>query len=151
MTPRRRFTPLLVTSLLLNVFLLGSIGGGLYHWRNQQAADEAQVQPAHAHGLRQALAQLPEARRHELRQALRQSRADNQSLLAARREARLAVMQQLREPHLDRQALDRELSKAREADGALRAQIDTLLADFAVSLAPEERQTLAQSVYAREE
>jgi uncharacterized membrane protein len=147
MTPRRRFTPLLVASLLLNVFLLGSIGGGLYHWRNLQAA----IEPSHAHGLRQALAGLPEARRHELHQALRQSRADNQNLLAARREARQAVIQQLREPQLDRQALDRDLSKAREADAALRAQVDGLLADFAGNLAPEERQTLAQSVYSRVE
>jgi uncharacterized membrane protein len=147
MTPRRRITPLLAASLLLNVFLLGSIGGGLYHWRNQQAVAE----PNPAHGLRQALAELPEARRHELRQALRQSRADNQNLLAARREARRAVVQQLRAPRLDRQALDRDLSKAREADGALRAQVDTLLADFAGSLAPDERQTLAQSVYSRDE
>jgi uncharacterized membrane protein len=147
MTPRRRFTPLLAASLLLNVFLLGSIGGGLYHWRNQQAV----VEPSRPHGLRQALAQLPEARRRELHQALRQSRADNQTLLAARREARQAVVQQLREPHLDREALDRDLSKAREADGALRAQVDTLLADFAGNLAPDERQTLAQSVYSRDE
>ena len=147
MTPRRRFTPLLAASLLLNVFLLGSIGGGLYHWRNQQAT----VEPNHPHGLRQALAQLPEARRHELRLALRQSRADNQNLLAARREARQAVVQQLREPRLDRDALDRDLSKAREADGALRTQVDALLADFAANLAPDERQTLAQSVYSRDE
>jgi uncharacterized membrane protein len=147
MTPRRRFTPLLAASLLLNVFLLGSIGGGLYHWRHQQTAAE----PSHSHGLRQALAELPQARRHELRQALRQSRADNQTLLAARREARQAVVQQLREPRLDRQALDRDLSKAREADSALRAQVDTLLADFAGNLAPDERQTLARSVYARDE
>lgn len=147
MTPRRRFTPLLAASLLLNVFLLGSIGGGLYHWRNQQAL----VEPIHPLGLRQALAGLPEARRQELRQALRQSRVDNQNLLAARREARQAVVQRLREPRLDREALDRDLSKAREADGALRAQVDTLLADFAGNLAPEERQTLAQSVYSRDE
>ncbi|MGI4838131.1 MAG: periplasmic heavy metal sensor [Janthinobacterium lividum] len=147
MTARRRFTPLLAASLLLNVFLLGSIGGGLYHWRNQQAV----LEPDHAHGLRQALAQLPEARRHELRLALRQSRSDNQNLLAARREARQAVVQRLREPRLDREALDRDLSKAREADGALRAQVDTLLADFAGNLAPDERQTLAQSVYSRDE
>jgi uncharacterized membrane protein len=146
MTPRKRFTPLLAASLLLNVFLLCGVAGGLYHWRDQQQQEE--VLPARPHGLRQVLAQLPEARRHELRRALRQTRADNQALLAQRRMARQAVVHELLAADFDRQALRAELGKARDADSALRVRVDDLLAEFAGNLPLAERQALAQSVYA---
>jgi uncharacterized membrane protein len=143
--PHKRFKILLAVSLLLNIFLIGGVAGGLYQWKSHAKPEVAMPQ----HGLRQALVQLPVARRHELRQLLRQTRTDNQSLIIASRQARLDVVAQLQAPTLDRSALDNDLSKARDADITLRAKVDASLAEFASTLPTNERQALADSLYDR--
>ncbi|QJI29487.1 periplasmic heavy metal sensor [Pseudomonas sp. ADAK18] len=145
MTPPPKYLkPLLVVSVLLNVFLIGGVGGGLYHWLANTRPVEAVV---NQHGLRQAMVQLPPERRRELRQLLRQNRADSQPLIMAGREARLDVIKQLEAPTLDRAALLVDLGKAREADTALRLLVDNTLANFANTLPRDERQKLVQSLY----
>ncbi|MGA9705174.1 periplasmic heavy metal sensor [Pseudomonas sp.] len=143
----RSLKPWLIASVLLNVFLLGGVGGGLYHWI------AASTQPAEVvvnqHGLRQAMVKLPPERRKELRQLLRHNRADSQPLVMAGREARLGVIKQLEAPTLDREALVAELAKAREADAALRALVDSTLAQFAGTLPQDERQKLVEALYLR--
>ncbi|TFY91448.1 hypothetical protein DYL59_05710 [Pseudomonas kairouanensis] len=142
----RSLKPWLLVSVLLNVFLVGGVGGGLYHWL-------ASAQPAQAvvnqHGLRQAMFKLPPERRKELRQLLRHNRADSQPLIMAGREARMGVIKQLQAPNLDRDVLVSELAKAREADAALRALVDTTLAQFASTLPRDERQNLVEVLYLR--
>ncbi|AZC27624.1 periplasmic heavy metal sensor [Pseudomonas sessilinigenes] len=137
----------LVLSLLLNVFLVGGVAGGLYQWLGQPGPARTLAVPQH--GLRQAMAQLPEERRHQLRQLLRQTRKDSQPLLMAGRQARLAVVRELQADTLDRTALDNQLSQSREADIALRARVDETLAEFAGSLSLQERQHLVESMYLR--
>lgn len=138
--------PWLLVSVLLNVFLLGGVGGGLYHWISMAKPAEAVV---NQHGLRQAMFKLPPERRRELRQLLRHNRADSQPLIMAGREARLGVIQQLQAPTLDRERLVSELAKAREADAALRALVDATLAEFAGNLPQDERQKLVEALYSR--
>jgi uncharacterized membrane protein len=101
------------------------------------------------HGLRQAMLKLPVERRRELRQLLRHNRDDSQPLIMAGREARLGVIKQLEAPSLDREALVAELAKAREADMALRALVDSTLAQFAGNLPQDERQKLVEALYMR--
>lgn len=84
-----------------------------------------------------------------LRQLLRRNSADSQPLVMAGREARLGVIKQLEAPTLDRDVLVTELAKAREADMALRALVDTTLAQFASTLPREERQKLVETLYVR--
>ncbi|MFP3373768.1 hypothetical protein SB756_30860, partial [Pseudomonas sp. SIMBA_068] len=55
--------PWLVVSVLLNVFLIGGVAGGLYHWMAVAAPAEAVV---NQHGLRQAMFKLPVERCKEL-------------------------------------------------------------------------------------
>lgn len=143
--PHKHFKALLVVSLLLNVFLIGGVVGGLYQWSGHASP----VLAAPQHGLHQAMEQMPEARRHQLRQLLRQMRLDSQPLIVAGRQARLDVVHQLQAPTLDRSALDSDLAKAREADSALRARVDKTLADFASTLDQEERHKLVESMYLR--
>ncbi|KGE63927.1 MULTISPECIES: periplasmic heavy metal sensor [Pseudomonas] len=138
--------PWLLVSVLLNVFLIGGVGGGLYHWMASAKPVEALV---NQHGLRQAMVKLPPERRRELRQLLRHNRADSQPLVMAGREARLGVIKQLEAPTLDRDVLVTELAKAREADMALRALVDSALAQFAGTLPREERQKLVEALYLR--
>ncbi|WP_339470787.1 periplasmic heavy metal sensor [Pseudomonas sp. EL_65y_Pfl1_R83] len=138
--------PWLFVSVLLNVFLIGGVGGGLYHWRVNAKTAVAMVSQ---HGLRQAMVNLSPERRRELRQLLRRNSTDSQPLVMAGREARLGVIKQLEAPTLDRDVLVTELAKAREADMALRALVDTTLAQFASTLPREERQTLVEALYVR--
>ena len=142
----RSLKPWLFVSILLNVFLIGGVGGGLYHWMANARPAEAVV---NQHGLRQAMVKLPPERRRELRQLLRRNRDDSQPLIMAGREARLGVIKQLEAPRLDREALLAELAKAREADMALRALVDDTLAQFANTLPQDERQQLVEALYRR--
>ena len=142
----RSLKPWLLVSVLLNVFLIGGVGGGLYHWMVSARPAEAVV---NQHGLRQAMFKLPPERRRELRQLLRHNRDDSQPLIMAGREARLGVIKQLEAPSLDREALVAELAKAREADMALRALVDSTLAQFASNLPQDERQKLVEALYMR--
>jgi len=142
----RSLKPWLFVSVLLNVFLIGGVGGGLYHWMANARPAEAVV---NQHGLRQAMFKLPAERRRELRQLLRHNRDDSQPLIMAGREARLGVIKQLEAPSLDREALVAELAKAREADMALRALVDSTLAQFANTLPQDERQKLVEALYRR--
>lgn len=143
--PPHRLKRLLIASLLANVFLLGGVVGGLYQWSQHPRPAPAVVQ----HGLRQAMAHLPQERRHQLRQMLRETRADNQSLIMASRDAHRDVVQRLKAPSLDRDALDADLDRARTADITLRTRVDATLADFAASLPVEQRQVLADAMTAR--
>lgn len=136
---------LLMVSLLLNVFLIGSVVGGLYQWSSHQRTTGTVVQ----HGLRQTLAQLPEAQRHQLRRMLRETRLKNQPLIVASRQAHLDVIHRLQAPTLDRDALDADLDRARTADITLRTRVDATLADFAASLPADERETLAEAIASR--
>ena len=52
----RSLKPWLLVSVLLNVFLIGGVGGGLYHWMANTPPAEVVVNP---HGLRQAMVKLP--------------------------------------------------------------------------------------------
>ena len=139
--------PWLFVSVVLNVFLLGGVGGGLYHWMASAKPVEVAV---NQHGLRQAMVKLPVERRRELRQLLRHNRDDSQPLIMAGREARLGVIKQLEAPTLDRDVLVAELAKAREADMALRGLVDSTLAQFASTLPLDERKALVQALYVRD-
>ncbi|WP_025126372.1 periplasmic heavy metal sensor [Pseudomonas sp. PH1b] len=144
----RALKTFLVLSLLLNVFLIGGVAGGLYQWLGQPRPVQALAVPQH--GLRQAMALMPEEHRRQLRQLLRQTRNDSQALISAGREARQGVVRELAADQLDRGALDAELGKSREADSALRARVDEALATFAASLSLSERQQLVEAMYLRD-
>lgn len=143
----RPLKTLLLLSLLLNVFLIGGVAGGLYQWFGQPKPTQALAMPQQ--GLRQAMTQMPDERRRQLRQLLRQTRIDSQPLIIAAREARQGVVRELGADSLDRRALDAELGKSREADIALRARVDEALANFAGDLSLKERQQLVESMYLR--
>lgn len=138
----------LLLSLLLNVFLIGGVAGGLYQWLGRPQPPQALAVPQH--GLHQAMAQMPEERRRQLRQLLRQARNDSQPQIIAGREARQGVVRELGAEQLNRSALDAELGRSREADIALRARVDEALANFAGSLSLTERQQLVESLYPRD-
>jgi uncharacterized membrane protein len=137
-----RLKTVLIVSLVLNIFLLGAISGGTYRWVAKQKAEVV----AQQRGLRFAAAELPQARRDQLREALRQTRRDSLPLIINARSGRLDVVQALAAPQFDRAALDAALARTREADMAVRARVETTVADFANTLTPEERLKLVDAL-----
>lgn len=143
MRSAKRYRTLLGVSLLANVFLACAVAGGLYEWHSHSRT----LLTLHPKGLHQAMAQLPEQRSKELRERLRTARHENQPLIEAARLARQDVVRQLQAATLDREALNKDLADARQADVELRARVDNTLADFASTLEPEERLKLASALH----
>lgn len=143
MRPSAKRPTLLGVSLLSNVFLGCILIGGLYEWHHSRLG---QPTPP-SKGLHVAIEQLPEQRSQELRELLRDTRRENRSLILAGRQARQEVINQLLSPQLNRDALDKGLADARQADIELRARVDTALAGFATKLEPDERLELATAMH----
>ena len=140
--PVKRLKTLLVVSAVLNIFLLGAIGGGTYRWIEKQKADAL----AQQRGLRFAAAELPQARRDQLRDALRQTRRETLPLILSARSGRIDVVQALQSPQFDRAALDAALARTRDADMAVRARVEGTVADFAATLDAGERMKLVDAL-----
>ncbi|BAN24945.1 periplasmic heavy metal sensor [Caballeronia insecticola] len=136
MSPRTLKT-VAVVSLVLNVFLAGSIAGGAY-WLSGPLAHK-RTEAAQQRGIRFAAADLSAARQQQLRDALRKTRRESLPLIRDARDGRIDLAHALAAPDFDRKALDDALSRTREADVALRARIEGTVADFAATLTPDER------------
>lgn len=140
----RTLKALLVVSLVVNVFLVGGIAGGVYrYFLHERVATPEQ------RGLRFAASELSDERQRQLRQALRDTRRDAQPLIRAARDGRRDLVRILSAPELDRPALDSALASTREADSALRARIEATVAGFATTLTPDERMKLVDAMQRR--
>ncbi|MDF3835734.1 periplasmic heavy metal sensor [Cupriavidus basilensis] len=140
----KRIKVVLAISVLLNVFLLGAIGGGGYRW--YAAERTAAVQPR---GLRFAADGLDAGQRRQFLQGLRAARRAVAPEVDAAREGRHQVEQLLRQPQFEREALVAALARTREADAAVRSRIEQSVVDFAATLSPAERQQLADALVQR--
>ncbi|MDE1182359.1 periplasmic heavy metal sensor [Paraburkholderia sp.] len=138
----------LVGSLVLNVFLIGAMTGGAYQWF---AAHRAAVAPlaAQQRALRFAAADLSPERQRAFIDGLKDARREGRPFARDAREGRRDVLRLLAAPQLDRTALDAALARTRDADSALRARVESSVADFAASLTPDERVRFADSLKQR--
>jgi uncharacterized membrane protein len=140
MSPRVLKTVLAV-SVVLNVFLIGSIAGGAYRvsgmFAHQRAANAEQQR-----GIRFAASDLSAERQQQLREALRRTRRESLPLIRQTRDARIDLAHVLAAPTLDRAALDDALARTRQADIAVRTRIEGSVANFAATLTPDERMKL---------
>ncbi|MDR5818377.1 MULTISPECIES: periplasmic heavy metal sensor [unclassified Caballeronia] len=125
-------------SIVLNVFLLGLLAGGVYYLSGP--LKEQFCKPAAApRGIGFAAADLSPDRRKQLRQALREMRLANQPLIRESREGRIEIAHILAAPTFDRQALDNALARTRQADVTMRALTEGTVAAFASTLTFDER------------
>ncbi len=135
---------LLALSLVLNVFLVGGIAGGMYRWWSM-GPQTAAVQRS----LRLAAEALPAERRDAFRDTLRDARRDIQPTVRAARESRRELVRLLGAPQFDRTAIEAELGRARQADAVIRARVEREVVEFASTLPEEERSKFVQGLIQR--
>ena len=133
----------MVGSVLLNVFLLGAIAGGAWRWFAERANA---AHPAQHVALRFAADELSPDRQQQFLDALKSARREGREYARAGRENRREVLDLFAAPQLDRAALDAALERTREVDTAMRAQVESGIADYAASLTPDERAKFAEGL-----
>jgi uncharacterized membrane protein len=129
-------------SILLNIFLLAGIGSSLFwlHHRRPMIG---------AGAMRIVGAELPKDERKAFRQTLRDARRDARPLIQTDRQTRQDAAQLLRAPTVDQAALTATLARVRDADMALRAQIEARAVPFVAGLPQADRTKLADSMELR--
>jgi uncharacterized membrane protein len=132
---------LIIASLLLNLFLIGSIAGGAYKlFENHQTGKVGQ------NALRYAAENLSLEQQRQFKKTLRQARREVRPLLATANEARTEVRKLIAAPSFDRQAVEVALAKTREADRAVRMKIEVTMLNYAETLSAEDRQKFADGL-----
>jgi uncharacterized membrane protein len=139
----RSWKILLAASVVTNVFLLGGIAGGAYQWFT---AHDAVARPPARTALRFATDGLSPERQKQFLAALKAARRDGREEAREGREGRHEVVALLEAPQFDRVALDAALQRTRQADIALRTDVESAVADFATQLTPEERVKFAEGL-----
>jgi uncharacterized membrane protein len=132
----------LIVSIILNVFLIGGIVGGLAFWRlnpQVQAAAAPAAGPQPRRALRFAADELGPQQQRVFRQALRQARTDALPSLREGQAHRRDLVGLIGADDFDRSAVMNALSGARTADAAVRARLETAVVDYAAGLSPADR------------
>jgi uncharacterized membrane protein len=128
----------LIISIILNVFLVGAIVGGLVSLRAPK--------PHPVVNLRQAARQLPEPERGDLQRALQTTRVELRQTFRGERQARREAAALLEQPSLDTTALLAALQRVREADIAIRAKLEEQIVAFAATRSLDVRRLLAERI-----
>jgi uncharacterized membrane protein len=136
-----RGSRVVIISLALNVFLIGSLVGGAI-WIYVHT-------PQPGGSLQAAVEQLPQAQRDAFHQAMRAVRRDNHQTVLEGQQARREAGDLLKQPTLDVAALSAALERVRNADVALRTKLEQRIVEFAASSAAEVRQSLAEALVRR--
>jgi uncharacterized membrane protein len=139
---------ILIVSLVLNVFLVGTVTGGAYRWAASRSASTVTETPQ-PQGLRAAAADLSDDRQRQLRESLLRTRQANRPLILGARSGRLDVLHALQAQPFDPAALDAALARTRTADVALRAQLEQAVVQFASDLSFDERAKLIDGMEKR--
>ena len=143
-----RTSRLLIASLVLNVFLVGTVAGGAYRWVSTRSAPTVN-ETSQPQGLRAAAADLSDDRQRQLREALQRTRQENRPLILEARSGRIDVLHALQAQPFDPAALDAALARTRTADVALRAQLEHSVVQFASDLSFDERAKLIDGMERR--
>jgi len=131
---------LLVASLVANVFLVGLIGGTVWHWTHDRGM-------GFRGGWRMRVAEsLPPPQRQALRQtihdAFRQAMPRLRESGAARAEAARLFVQ----PQFDANAINAKLDQARASDMQFRTELEHRVIQFSSTLPQDQRQKMAEAL-----
>jgi uncharacterized membrane protein len=146
----RAWKIVLVGSLVLNAFLVGAIVGGAFRWFTARGTEQAvQTRTQQPVALRFAAQALSPERQEQFVDGLKAARRDARQYAREGREGRREILRLLAAPQLDRPAIDAALARTRDADIALRTQVEASVVDFAATLSPQERQQFVEGLRAR--
>lgn len=134
----------LIVSVILNVFAVGMIAGGLYRWSRAEPPRVFAV--PHRGRLRAAGDALAPDQRRTYRRALRQTARESRPLVEQARAARLRAAMAFTAPEFDRNAVTTALDQARAADFALRMRAERAVVDAAATLPVDQRGLLAEGL-----
>lgn len=137
----------LIVSVVLNVFLVGGIAGGLAFWRlNPQAHARPAAAVQQRQALRFAADGLPPEQQRAFRLALRQARLASIPDLRTAQAHRRDLVGLIGARDFDRAAVERALAGARTADAAVRQRLETAVAGYAADLTPADRAVFVQGL-----
>lgn len=126
----------LAGSLVLNLFLIGGLAGGAYKMLHNNGAKNTTA-------LRFAANNLSLEQKRNFIKAIQQARTSALPLQIKSAEARTEAINQISKPDFDRVAIEAALNKVREADKAVRLNVESALLDYAERLNPADRATLS--------
>lgn len=130
----------LIVSLVVNVFLLGIIGGSIWHWTHDRGM-------GFRGGWRARVAQsLPEAQRQALHQAIRDTVHQQLPALRQARAARAEAARLFVQPQFDANGINARLDQARASDMALRTSLEHRMIQFAATLPQDQRKKMAEAL-----
>src|SRR6185312_6238065 len=132
----------LVASLILNVFLVASIGGGLV-W----LADRPGM--IFAGSMRIAGSELPPAESRAFRQTMHDTRLSLHDTVVDARKARREMIGLLRQPNLDQQALSAAFDRLRTAEMHVRTEVEHSAIAFVATLSAADRMKMADAMERR--
>lgn len=135
---------LLVVSLALNLFLIGTVVGGLVVGQRLRA-----MRPPPERGgppLWVAARELSPEHRDAYREVLRGERGEVRMKLRSARDARTEAWQAMGKDPFDAEAVRDKLAAARGQDAQARGALEDRLVAFAASLPADERAKLAEGL-----
>lgn len=139
-TVPKRFWILLVTSVALNLFLLGLMAGRLVHLRPRFERDEIDTRAfLRQSGLRSA--------GPEVKAILRQRHGQVRERMHALGQARDHVRRSLEAEPYDPAEVTRALQQTRDLTTQMQADMHEVLVDVAGKLDPDQRKRMAESLW----
>ena len=137
---KRRNTILLIVSLVANVFLIGLIGGTVWHWTHDGGMGLRG-------GWRARVAQsLPAPQAQRLRAEIRDTFKQTMPTLRQGRAARAEAARLFVQPQFDTDAIIARLDQARASDMTLRANLEHRMVRFASTLPQDQRIKMAEAL-----
>jgi uncharacterized membrane protein len=129
---------LLVVSLVLNVFLVGAIASGIWHWRHH--GEERNSWRRHVADA------LPAPQASAFHQAIKAVLRGSQPAVLEGRAGRAEAVRLFGQPTYDAAAVMKQLDRARAADNILRTNIERRVVQFGATLPQDQRQRLAKAL-----
>ena len=141
MSPRN-LKILLAVSVLLNVFVLAAICGGLLMGHRLMH----EMGPGRGNPMMRAAQHMPEAEQQAFHRQMRAVAAQTLPAITEARAARNAAADGLIAAKPDTTKIKQALARARAAETLARGQMEDALVQFAVTLEPKARERLAEGL-----
>jgi len=131
---------LLIVSLVANVFLVGLIGGTVWHWTHYRGM-------GFRGGWRMRVAEsLPKPQAQALRQAIHDTVRQEMPRLRAASAARADAARLFVQPQFDANAINARLDQARASDMAFRTDLEHRMIQFSATLPLDQRKKMAEAL-----